>query len=210
MGDTLDFDEIKLRRLRNLKMFKGKTDDEIVEYMQNRPEKTIPTAKESSDIAYNKKFQKLLKSFQDEYGVDMNNSNDSEALINLVRHSLQLEKVNDQIIEMQQSDHQIDTRVLKNLGDYQRSLVTSISEFQNSLGINRKMRKEKQMDDVPQFIESLKTKALEFWERKTVKIICAKCDIELSRYWLNFPQLANTATFELECWKCGEKIVYVH
>lgn len=201
-----EIDPIKLKRLKNLRMFRDKTDEEIIEYLNNRPVKReLPTGPKE-DKTYEAKFRKLFQTYQDEYGIDMNDSNDYESLVNLVRHSLQLERVNDQIIQMQSGD--VDTRVLKNLGDYQRSLVTSISEFQDKLGITRKTRKEKQLDDVPQFIESLKNKALDFWQRKTVAINCSTCEIELARFWLNFPELSNVINLNLECWKCGEKIIY--
>lgn len=162
---------------------------------------------DSADPSHEKVFQDKFKALQAEYGVDMNNSNDTELLKSLVRLLIQNEKV-DKIINKLHEDEELDTRTLKNLGDYQRTLVTSITDLQDKLGIARKLRKEKQVDDIGQFIEMLRSKANDFFERKTVSVNCERCNIELARYWLNFPKLAKVVHYELECWKCNERIIY--
>ena len=203
----------KINRMRNLAMFKGKTDAEILEHILRKEEekrvKAIPVREDSQ--SYAARYKRLIDRFQTEYGVDMNESNDTEALKLLVKHTLQLETLDRQITTLQ--EHEVmsneDTRTLKNLADVQRSLVTSVTELQDRLGISRKARKEKQIDDVPQFIEALKSKAAEFWDRKTVQIRCDKCDIELVRYWLNFPKRKSSIKMELICERCEETILYV-
>jgi hypothetical protein len=203
----------KINRMRNLAMFKGKTDLEILEHILRKEGekrvKEVPVKEDS--LSYNARYKRLFDRFQTEYGVDMNESNDTEALKLLVKHTLQLETLDKQIQNLQELPHMTneDTRTLKNLADVQRSLVTSVTELQDRLGISRKARKEKQVDDVPQFIESLKTKAAEFWDRKTVQIRCEKCQIELARYWLNFPKRPLSIKVELECERCEEKVIYV-
>lgn len=206
--------EAKLKKLRNLLMFKDKTDDDIREFYKNRKPKDpvikIPAevlSSGSDDEQYDRNFKMKLKALQSEYGLDMNNSNDAELLRSLVRHIIQQENVNIQIVKLQQEE-ELDTRTLKNLGDYQRTLVTSITDMQEKLGIARKLRKEKQIDDVAVFITDLKERAKTFFDKKTVQVRCGNCQIELVRYWLNFPDLTQVAHFEVECWKCHEKVVY--
>lgn len=198
-------------------MFHGKSDDEIIEFFRNRTpkpprpkkkkESPIPAEAVSADPSYENIFEIKLKALQAEYGVDMNNSNDAELLKSLVQHLIQQEKINQVITKLYEED-ELDTRTLKNLGDYQRTLVTSITDLQDKLGIARKLRKEKQIDDIGQFIEMLRSKANDFFERKTVPVRCERCNIELARYWLNFPKLVFATHFELECWKCNERVIY--
>lgn len=207
--------DVKLKRLRNLKMFKGKTDEDIYEFYRNRdpqptkPEKLElpPDIKLSNDDEYDKKFRSKLKALQTEYGVDMNESNDAEQLRTLVRLVIQQEVLNKQIIATQYEE-EIDTRTLKNLGDYQRTLVQSVTDIQERLGIARKQRKEKQVDSVALFIDDLKKRGKEFLDKKTVTIKCEKDEIELVRYWLNFPENTELIHFEITCWKCGEKRIH--
>jgi len=214
---------VKIKQMRNLALFKDKSDEEILEWIkkkeerdsQKRPEADKPKAepkKPPKDVEteirkYEDLFQSKLLSLQAEYGVDMNNSNDAEMLKSLVQHLIQSDIVNTQIIRMQQDD-EIDTRTLKNLGDYQRSLITTITELQEKLGIGRKQRKEKQLDSIPQFVELVRTRARDVWNRNTLMVRCENCEIELARYWLNFPDRASIVQFEIECWKCGERVVY--
>jgi hypothetical protein len=147
---------------------------------------------------------------KDEFAIDMNNSNDAESLKNLVRLQIQLENVVKQIEEIQKqpSPSRDDILQLKNLGDFQKSIMGSLAELQDKLGISRKQRKEKQVDDIPQFIDGLLTKAKVYFDKKTVAIDCPKCMIELGRYWLNFPKEVNSVEMSLTCWKCKEVIEY--
>lgn len=211
MEEDIVISEIKMKRLRNLKMFKGKSDEEIYEFYRNREPKPEPPEIPEEDLVvvddqqYERKYKNKLKVLKDEYG-DMNES-DMELLRTLARLAVQLEISDKQIIRMQQDD-EIDSRNLKNLGDYQRQLVQSMNDLQDKLGIARKQRKEKQVDDVAIFMADLKTRAKTFFDKKTIVIRCEKDKIELARYWLNFPDYTKLVHFEGTCWKCGEERVY--
>lgn len=211
--------EAKLRKLKNLKMFKNMSDDEIKEYLRNRdpkapkPPKPVvnepetPETVEFDQAEYNKKYKSYIKKYLTEYGVDMNDANDAEALRALVRLTIQLEFADENIIKLQRTKS-FDSRTLKNVGDFQRSVQMSITELQDRLGISRKARKEKQVDDIPQYIRELQLKAKDLWNRTTTPVRCPKCDIELSRLWINFPDLNNVVRMELECEMCKEKVIF--
>lgn len=219
--------EHKIKKLRNLKYFKDWTDEQIQEWYRLRhgddeappPEPPdlntqLPsTVTTSVDVSFNeeeykKKYNTYLAKYRKEYSVDMNETNDAEALKALVRYVIQLERVNEIVME-EQSSKSPDHRVLKGLGDFQRSLQMNLNELQEKLGITRKARKEKQHDDIPQYIKSIQEKAKDFWNRKTLPVRCEKCHIELARYWLNFPDKVKKVNFEIICEKCDEKISYV-
>lgn len=219
----------KIKQMRNLAMFKDKTDEEILEWIKRReerqkveqPERPIKQSprkpkepeepqepnEDELDAQYQQEFDQRLDKLKEEYGIDMNNSNDVEMMKQLAQHQIQAEVVNRQIIRLQR-EPELDTRTLKNLGDYQRGLVTTITDLQEKLGINRKQRKEKQVDSIPQFVELVRTRASEIWKRTTHPVRCENCEIELARYWLNFPESASIVHLELECWKCKELVVY--
>jgi hypothetical protein len=213
MGEEINED--KLRKVRNLRMFKGKSDEEIREFFRNREprpdiEMEIPAesvSEDDVDAKYEKQFKSKLKALQGEYGVDMNSSNDMELLKTLVRSLIQHETVNNQIVRLQSGD-EIDTKTLKNLGDYQRTLIQSITEIQQKLGISRDQRKAKQTDDVGIFMTDLKKRAKAYFDKSTTQVHCTRCGVELVRYWLNFPEHVETVHFEATCWKCGEKLIY--
>ena len=212
----------KIKQLRNLALFKDKSDEEIIQFLKAReakqkidtPEEPIkqdeiiePLEAKLSTGGFTKKYALKLKTLQKEYGIDMNDSNDAEMLKSLTRHIIQSEIVNDQILKLQILP-EVDTRTLKNLGDYQKSLISTMTDLQEKLGIGRRQRKEKQVDSIPQFIDMVRKRAREVWERATEPVRCERCQIELARYWLNFPNNATTVHFEIECEKCREKVVY--
>lgn len=212
MTNEIDFSPERLAKLRNLKPYKDKTDAEIIAHLQSRETKLKPVnvsapKQKSNDSRFNEKMKILLKEFE----IDMNSSNDKEALNALVRQQIQLENVNRDIdaLQAQEGMSKDDYAKLKQLGDFQRNVIISINDLQDKMGITRKIRKEKAVDDIPQWIDSVLEKAKTFYDSKTVTIECPKCIIELSRYWLNFPKENNNINMELTCWKCKEVIMHI-
>lgn len=213
----------KLRKLRNLKYFRDWTDDQIIEWAKqrkkNEPPPPSPTSitseipvvdKETVSMdaeEYDKKYKKYLAQYRKELGVDMNNTNDAESLRSLVRYVIQHEQVNIGIFNEQKKPVP-NTKVLKDLGDFQRTVQQNINEIQDRLGISRKQRKEKQVDSVPLYIKGIQDKAKKFWERSTLPVRCERCHIELARYWLNFPDMVQKVHFELRCDNCKEIVIY--
>ena len=206
--DMEELTEGKLKRLRNLKLYKDKTDEEILAMLAERKASTIPVTKQEK--VYQQRFDEKLKVLQEEFGLDMNTANDVEMVNNLIRQMLQAENTDKDILNIQekQNKNKDDVATLKALGDFQRDVQITIADLQDKLGITRKVRKEKAMDDVPKFIDDLLFKAKNFWERKTVAVECPKCNIELLRYWLNFPAKTTKNSFISECPHCGDKVVY--
>lgn len=221
--------EAKMRKLRNLKYFRDWSEEQIQEWYRLRhgddeapPEKPPEIQKAEQQQAstespveasfnpeeYKKKFNTYINRYKKEYAVDMNEANDAEALRALVRYLIQLERA-DEIIMEEQASKSPDHRILKGLGDFQRSIQMNVNELQDKLGISRKQRKEKQVDDIPEYIRGIRKKALDFWNRKTVPVRCEKCKIELARYWLNFPDKVTKVNFEVICEKCGTDISFV-
>jgi len=219
--NIVEFTQAKLNRLRNLRPYKGKTDDEIKEILTNRktPVPKQPKSKSSKD-EYDVIFKSKIADLQKEYAVDMNNSNDVESLKTLVRQQIQLEQIQDDIDNIQRKDSRVpdDYSNLKKLGDFQRLTNLSIKEIQTELGISRKQRKEKAVDDIPKWIDNILERSKDFMEKKTTTIYCPKCKIELFRFWMNFKdaegaitgqRLENDIQLSLQCWKCEEKVEHI-
>ena len=230
--------EAKMKKLRNLRYFKEWSDEQIQEWYRLRhgddekPPATPPelgaaernqqeeapeaVTKGFDEAEYKKKYNQYINKYKKEYAVDMNETNDVEALQALVRYMIQMERADELIMREQYGS--ADHRILKGLGDFQRSLQMNVNELQTQLGISRKQRKEKVHDDIPQYITQLKQKAKTFWDGKTVPVRCETCKIELARYWLNFPgdieingkmvKLTESVRFDFTCYKCHQKVTY--
>lgn len=203
-----EVNEGTIKRLRNLKHYKDMSDDEIRQALKDREAPKVRLPK--SDEDYDKRFKDKIHMLQTEFGLDMNDSNDREMINNLVRQMLQSETADKDIrsIQERQDKNKEDIATLKAYGDFQRDLQITIADLQDKLGISRKVRKEKSVDDIPQFIDGLLSKAASFWERKTIMVDCPRCKIELVRYWLNFPDKTTLASFTTQCPHCGETVTY--
>jgi tetratricopeptide (TPR) repeat protein len=206
----------KIKRLRNIPRFKDFTDWELYQIVLRkekvREEKQLITiTDEAGANKLSKRFEQKLSALQKEFGVDMNDSNDAESLKQLIRFLIQQEDTDQDIRRVKEelkADPVTLSRTLKSYGDFQRSLTMSINELQEKLGINRKARKEKQTDDIPQYIESLRKRAQDFWKRSTTPITCPTCMIELARIWINFPDMEHELEGRFVCWKCKEQVLW--
>lgn len=209
--NVIDITEAQIKKAKNLRPYKDKTDEEIRALLSARAINRQPKERTNkSTDSYDKKFQVKFNELSKEFSLDMNNSNDVEYLRMLVRLLIQNENLSKDIDEMQSQETRQpeDYRNLKNMTDAQSTTVRAINDIQDKLGISRKQRKEKQVDDIPQFINGLLERAKEEFDLKTTTIMCPKCQIELMRTWLNFPHLDNKIQATLICWKCEEKILY--
>lgn len=216
--NIIEFTPAYLARVRNLKPYKGKTDEEIKQILTDK--RSTTKVKQPKVDNYDKLFEQKMKILQEEFAVDMNNSNDVEGLKTLVRQQIQSEQIQRDIDALQRKDTRgiDDYNNLKKLGDFQRLTYLSIKELQNELGISRKQRKEKAADDIPKWIDSILDKSKKFMEKKTTIIACPKCRIELFRYWMNFKEargaindepLNNEIQISLQCWKCEEQVEHI-
>ena len=211
-NNVIEFPPERLAKLRNLRPYKGKTDEEIIESVNSRKAKPKPIPKDvPAEKNYYRRFNEKYKILLKEFEIDMNNSNDKEALNALVRQQIQLENVGKEIdtLQMQNSMSKDDYAKLKQLGDFQRNVIISINDLQDKMGITRKIRKEKAVDDIPQWIDGVLERAKSFFDGKTISVDCPKCMIELFRYWENFPLENNNISLNLTCWKCKEQIIHI-
>lgn len=208
--NVVEFDAAKIKKMKNLKPYRDKTDEEIIAILRARESKTPIERKTKAPDTYDKMFKQKFDELRKEFALDMNNSNDVEYLRMLVRLLIQNENLARDIDEFQKRDHMTpeDYRSLKNLGDTQTGVINAINNIQDKLGISRKQRKEKQDDDIPKFIEGLLDKAKKSFDAKTTVVSCPKCQIELMRLWFNFPHLDNKIQANLRCWRCEEEIMY--
>jgi len=216
--NVIEFTPAKLARLRNLKPYKGKTDDEIIKILTEK--RAVDVVEKPKGDNHDKVFRDKMKILQEEYAVDMNDSNDVESIKTLVRQQIQLEQIQTDIDNIQRkSTRSIDDyNNLKKLGDFQRLTYISVKELQHELGISRKQRKEKATDDIPKWIDGILDKSKNFMEKKTTVIKCPRCNIELFRYWMNFKDtkgaitrqtLTNEIQLSLQCWKCEEQVEHI-
>lgn len=212
-----EYPPARLKKMMNLKMFRGMSEEEILESIRERRSRGVKSPTKKVPITpiepeeYEKRFKLKFNTLRKEFGGDFNDSNDEETARALIRLQIQLENVAKDIDTHQKAeprprDHY---ETLKKLNEVQRNIIVSVKDLQEKLGITREQRKEKKTDDIPIWIDGILAKAKDFYDMQTTIIRCPKDKIELARFWINFPKESNDIAMSLTCWKCKEVTEFV-
>src|SRR5574339_1008704 len=98
--------EAELKKLKNLKPYRDKTDEELRAILERRkaeklaPREPTDKGRKKSDD-YDKRFSEKFNQLTSEFSLDMNSSNDVESLKLLVRLQIQNENLSDDIDDIQ-------------------------------------------------------------------------------------------------------------
>lgn len=193
-------------RERNLVQHRDKTDEEFEEYWKTQVLNHLP----SDD--FEKRIEIKLREFSDDYDIDDLKINDKAILRSLIQSIISLEDY-EQISFKLRYENVSPTSIslTKELNKIMSDLRSDISRMQDDLAIKRKIRKSDREASVLGEIEELKKKARAFAESKMAYILCPKCGMLISTWWLLWPMEHNTITLtchrKLEDGKeCGEKV----
>lgn len=194
-------------RVRNLKQYQDMPDEEFDEMWQQKVMNIAPSK------ALEDRIQKKFDEFAKDYDIDDLKINDKETLRALIQSILTLEDYEQMIFQLRTEGLTSENiNFIDKISKVMADLRGGISRFQDDLKITRKTRKSEQETSVLTYIESLKEKAREFYQAKTIYILCPKCKMLLGTVWCQYPENKNKV--ELFCGRhldngetCGERVV---
>lgn len=198
----------KLMRQRGLKQYKNLSDAEFEAAIAQKA-----LGIEASD-EFEKRINKKLQEFENDYDLSDLKINDREALRALIQTVLSLEDYEQYMFKVRAAGITQDTvftteKVQKIMSD----LRSDISKLQGDLNITRKVRKSDQDVSVLAFIDGLKDKAKRFYDSKMSYIFCPKCNMLLATVWTQYPDNERNK-IALVCGRhmpdgteCGEKVI---
>lgn len=194
-----------LSQLKNLYQNRNKTDEEILAEFNANTEKLDAESHEKATVS------DFLKRMEEDYVMSEMNVNDEKSIEDLIGIYKRIKIVDDKITEILEESETIDSRRLKELGDYLQGLRESRSKIEQDLGITRKARKGSGESSVVDTIEDLKRRAKVLLEKKLNFCYCPACSMLLSTVWFLYPNGGNSLTLtcnrELPSGKiCGTKI----
>lgn len=178
------------RRMRNLRQNKDKTDEEFEEYWDARQSNAEPSAE------FERRIERKLREFGEDYDIDDLKINDKNTLRALIQAELSLEDMEQSMFRMRQ-DGDISSTAMNAFEKYNRimsDIRADISRFQADLNITRKIRKSDKESTVVNYLESLKTKAKQFYESRMSYVFCPKCNMLLGTFWTLYPESDNKIT----------------
>jgi hypothetical protein len=206
--DAFSINKLKTRdprKLRNLHQYKGLSEEEFDEKMAEL--KVGVTSVQE----FEKRIQKKLKEFSEDYDLTELNSNDKLVLRALCQAHITLEDLERQSYKLREEGIGLDNiTIIEKVSKVMSDLRKDISNLQDDLKITRKVRKSDKETSVINYIDDLKAKAKEFYSSRMSYIYC-ECGMLLSTIWTLYPEANNKITLvcqrELENGeKCGKKV----
>lgn len=195
-------------RYRNLRQYANLTDEQFEEMWDK---KSIGI---SQNAEYEKRIQKKLNEFAEDYDVEDLKINDRLTLRALAQAYITLEDYEHSFYNLRSEGLNL-SQVLEfeKINNVMSILRTDIGKMETQLGITRKSRKGEQNEGLISDLEKIKTKAREFYEQRMFYVFCPKCNTLLSTAWFLYPQ-DKTNKLQLTCHakpdgenECGERFV---
>lgn len=128
-------------------------------------------------------FQEKLAQYQREYDIaGLNTTNDLAALHMLIRYEILIQKFQEKMRELADTDILENAQELKKMSDLLRDTVNSFTQLQRDLGIDRRARKSTEDYSVARYIDDLLNEAQAFYEEKIVRVFCPTCKTMVGRF----------------------------
>jgi hypothetical protein len=173
-------------QIRNLNKNKLLTDEEFDQKFKEN----------YSDIISDKEWEKRIQDEVDKFSVDYDISdlkiNDITTLRSLAAAVLRLgdlELYMNNLMKREKSDENI--YAIDKISGVMNKLRADVSSMSTDLRITRKARKGDHEANTLTFLEDLKTKAKEFYDKRTMLIFCPKCHMLLWQGWWLYPQFTS-------------------
>lgn len=176
------------KKYRSLTQYRDLTDEEFEEAMKNKD------LDKKYKVGWERKINAKWEEFEKDYDLTDLKPNDKAALRALIQVILRIEEY-----ELQQNKiswegiNESNIIVMEKLGKLLGDLRNDLSKLQNDLNITRKARKGDQETSVLEYIESLKAKAKKFYDQRTMKVFCPKCNTLIFQGWWLYPEYKMNA-----------------
>jgi hypothetical protein len=130
-----------------------------------------------------KAFNDVMAQYREKYDVEsLENPNDLANLETMIRNQLLIEQLQDRLDDLITGES-IDSVEVKKILDSIVALSQTNVQYERTLGIDRKTRKQQQAESVVDYIVKIKQLAREFLDndRRIIKVMCKTCNIMVGR-----------------------------
>jgi len=159
-------------------------------------------------MANSKEFKEMFESYRLKYEVDnLQQPNDLANLETMIRNQILVNKLQDRLDKMVETDNTLDPNEMKKILDSLVQLSQTNIQYERTLAIDRKTRKAQQEESVVDYITKLKQLAKEFVDndRRILKVHCKNCNIMVGRISGVYDTTEYFASFQ--CPQCKKQIV---
>lgn len=159
-----------------------------------------------SNRIVSKEFNDILTQYKEKYDVEsLENPNDLANLETMIRNQLLIVQLQDRLDKLITAS-KLDPIEVKKILDSIVALSQTNVQYERTLGIDRKTRKQQQAESVVDYIIKLKQLAREFIDndRRLTKVICKTCNIMVGRISGVYETTEYGASFQ--CPQCKKHI----
>ena len=153
-------------------------------------------------------FDTILAEYQQKYNVDsLNSPNDVANLHSMIRNQLLIEKLQEQLNTLTDTNDTIDPTQVKKILDSLVALSETNIALEKTLGIDRKTRKQEASESVVDYLAALRQRAKEWLDtdERLLKVYCKACGIMVGRISGVYTTTAFDASFQ--CPQCKKYII---
>jgi hypothetical protein len=152
-------------------------------------------------------FARILAEYSAKYNVDtLDSPNDRSNLHAMIRNAILIEKLQARLAELANDPEDINPIEIKKVLDSIVALSETNIQYERTLGIDRKTRKQENSESVADYITGLKQRAKEWLddENRLTKVMCPNCKILVGRISGVYATTAYKAEFQ--CPQCQKAI----
>lgn len=155
-----------------------------------------------------KRFQDTLAEYKAKYNVEsLDSPNDVANLHAMIRNGILIEQLQARLDELVTDPDGINPQEIKRVLDSIVALSETNINYEKTLGIDRKTRKNEASESVADYLTTLKARAKEWLdnENRLTKVFCTKCQIMVGRVSGVYDTTHYEASFQ--CPQCKKHIV---
>jgi RNase P subunit RPR2 len=151
------------------------------------------------------RFEARLRLYGEQFNIeDLNDANDRSLLHIMIKTELMIDDLQAQIQTLIDDNPVENATNIKKLADLLRDATNTITTLQRTLGIDRKSRRNENVDSPADYIKTLKSAAKEFVDKRLIRVYCPNCKILVARI---APVHKHTAfTLSVQCNQCGKAV----
>ena len=200
------FDEAKKSRIRNLHQYKALSDEEFAPIYEAIISKSL------RNPIYERRIEKELKKFAEDYEIGDLKINDQMTLRSMIQSILSLEDYEQLEYKMQkelvadQANYDNILGKLEKLSKIKQVLLDGISKMQDDLKISRKVRQSDRDLSVQSAVDDMKARAKVFYQNKFGRVFCPDCKLLLGSVWVLYPEEKQNR-FWFYCKRCDKKVI---
>jgi hypothetical protein len=157
-------------------------------------------------MAKSRRFQEILDSYSDKYDLaTLSSPNDRANLEMLINNQVIVESIQAKLQELTEDDPVENIDIIQRLGSSLKDIIERNLQLERALALDRKTRNTNTSESVAEYLVNLKQVALDFLEKRLLRVYCPDCKIMVAR--LSIVQEHSPFSLRVKCSQCEKDVI---